>query len=212
MEDERLKRVARGIRGDHVQVLNVGFGSGNLEQLYFKEHPQASIHWYGIDISTATVQKVRREHPTGTFSVGNILHIKFPKDHFDYVIALEVLEHIPPSRTFKALSEIRRVAKPGGYIILSVPLNEGLEEMIAKDENPNAHVRIYTPALIRGELIAAGFRVLDQKLLFAFHGWYTLKSIIAKYSGIKKWCPNNIIVRAQKPDSLGCGAIKYNRG
>ncbi len=211
MEDERLKIVTHFIKGANLQILNIGFGSGNLEQTYFSNHTDKNIHWYGIDISEKSVDKVQHDYPKGKFSVGNILNLKFPKDHFDYVTSLEVLEHIPPSHIMNALSEVFQILKQGGFFILSVPLNEGLEEMIARGENPNAHVRVYTPELIEAELRLAGFRILDENLLFAFHTLHNIKSFIAKYSIIKKWKPNNIVILAQKPDSLGCRTLKYER-
>jgi len=80
-----------------------------------------------------------------------------------------------------------------------VPLNEGLEAMISKGKNPNAHVRIYTPELIKAELEINGFKILKVKKLFAFHNLYKLKTFIAKYLLRKKSHYNNIIIFAQKP-------------
>lgn len=198
MEKDRLKTVLGFIKGKNLQIMNIGFGSGNLERMYVKKQSFSGIHWYGIDISPASVKKVQKEFPQGNFEVGNILKMRFPHNYFDYVIAIEVLEHISPRNTFHALREIHRVIKPAGYFILSVPLNEALEEMIIKGENPNAHVRIYTPELIQAELYIAGFTVLREKKLFAFHNWYSLKTFIAKYLLIRKCKPNNIILLAQK--------------
>lgn len=210
MEDERLRIVAQLIKGVNAQILNIGFGSGNLERTYFNTHKTKKIKWFGIDISNKSVNKVQQENPEGKFSVGDIMKMKFPDDRFNYVVALEVLEHIPPNQILKALSEVFRITQPGGYFILSVPLNEGLEEMIKKGENPNAHVRVYTQDLIVAELIISGFRILNEKLLFAFNDHYSAKSAIARYSPIKRWKPNNIIILAQKPDSISCNTVKYS--
>lgn len=202
MEEDRLKTVSRFIKGENLHIVNIGFGSGNLERTYFQSHSQARVNWHGIEISPASIQKVQHAFPQGKFEVGDIVHMKLPSDHFDYAIAIEVLEHIPPKNILKALSEVRRVVKPGGYFILSVPLNEGLEEMIARGENPNAHVRVYTPELIQGELRIAGFHILNEKKLFAFHSWYRVKTVLATYVLFRKFKPNNIILLAQKPVSL----------
>ena len=44
-----------------------------------------------------------------------------PKSYFDGVICMEVLEHtVDP---FAAVSEITRIMKPGGYLLLTTPLN-----------------------------------------------------------------------------------------
>ncbi len=71
--------------------------------------------------------------------------------------------------------------------------------MISRGENPNAHVRIYTPDLIKAELRIAGFKILKEKRLYAFHNFYGLKTLIAKHLLPRKFNQNNIIVLAQKP-------------
>jgi len=46
--------------------------------------------------------------------------LPFPDDHFDVIVFTEVLEHVfrPPS---EVLGEVRRILRPGGTLILSVP-------------------------------------------------------------------------------------------
>lgn len=196
MLKDRLRLTANMINGDNLKILNIGFGSGNLEKIYFAR--KKNFNWCGIDISRESVKKALKKYPNGKFEVGNIKDINSKNSSFDYVVALEVLEHIRPVYTFKALGEINRVLKPEGKIIISVPLNEGLEVMISKGDNPNAHVRIYTPSLIKAELSIAGFKILKEQVLFAFSKFYKIKTFISKYliRGIRH--PNNIIILAQK--------------
>jgi ubiquinone/menaquinone biosynthesis C-methylase UbiE len=193
---ERLKSVANMINGDNINILNIGFGSGNLEKIYFST--KKNFSWNGIDISRESVIRALKKYPKGKFEIGNITNIKNKDNQFDYVIVLEVLEHIRPRFTLKALGEILRVLKPEGKLIFSVPLNEKLEEMISKGENPNAHVRVYTRSLIKAELSIAGFKILKEKILFAFNKYYKIKTFLSKYviQGIRH--PNNIIILAQK--------------
>lgn len=193
---DRLKSVVGMIKGDNVKILNIGFGSGNLEKNYFSR--KKDFEWYGIDISRESVKRVFKKYPKGKFEIGNITNIKSKDNQFDFVIALEVLEHVRPVFTFEALKEIKRVLKPEGKAIVSVPLNEGLEEMISRGENPNAHVRVYTLSLIRAELYIAGFKIIKEKTLYAFSKFYNIKTAITKYifPGIRK--PNNIIIVTQK--------------
>lgn len=198
MDDNRVKIVNDLIQGKKIKVLNVGFGSASLEKKYFKNHFQRDVTWKGIDISLASVRKAKKEVSKAVFELGNILDLTYQNNTFDYVVSLEVIEHIQPRNTFKALKEIFRVVKPGKYFIVSVPLNEGLEGMIAKDENPNAHVRVYTPDLIKAELEIVGFETLKTRTLFAFHNFYKFKTVIARLLP-KRFKPNNIIVLAQKP-------------
>lgn len=198
MAKDRIKIVNMYLKGHNIEVLNIGFGSANLEEEFFKKI-KMNVNWFGIDIASKAVRSASRKYKFGIFKVGNINRIQHNDNSFDYVIALEVLEHIPPSDTFIALREIYRVTKHNGTLILSVPLNEGLEAMIQKGANPNAHVRIYTPELIRAELEIAGFKVANQTILYAFGSYYKLKIFLVKYilRGFRH--PNNIIISARKP-------------
>lgn len=54
--------------------------------------------------------------------------IPFKSSSFDCVICTEVLEHLPEKALLKAASELQRMA--GKWILVSVPLNEPLEEVI----------------------------------------------------------------------------------
>src|SRR5437667_9735527 len=54
------------------------------------------------------------------------LALPFPVACFDAVICAEVLEHVPdPQRLF---SEVHRVLRPGGHLVLTTPQPWGLHE------------------------------------------------------------------------------------
>lgn len=199
MESDRIKIIADLIKGQNISVINIGFGSASLEKYLVSKKSFQKYKWKGIDISPESVASAKKSVPAGTFSIGNILDIKAKDNTYDYAISMEVLEHIPPSSIFQALLEIHRIIKPGGFFICSVPLNEGLEEMVARGENPNAHVRMYTPKLIKTELEIANFIVSKDIELYAFHQHYRIKSLIAKNIFKQKYAPNNIIILSQKP-------------
>src|SRR5579864_1242468 len=100
METERLHYVASLITQNDFVLLNVGFGSANLEKEYFSKFFFSNVTWLGIDISGKSVQNAKKIFPQCEFKVGNILNIKEKNQKFDYVISLEVLEHIKPSKIF----------------------------------------------------------------------------------------------------------------
>jgi len=56
----------------------------------------------------------------------DVTDIKFEDDYFDVVICNHVLEHVPNDR--KAIREIYRVIKPGGWAILQVPISYSLKK------------------------------------------------------------------------------------
>lgn len=56
----------------------------------------------------------------------DVQQMPFDHDTFDVVICNHVLEHVPDDR--KAIREILRVLKPGGFAIMQVPLDMSLQE------------------------------------------------------------------------------------
>lgn len=50
----------------------------------------------------------------------DITELTFPDEHFDVIICHHVLEHIPDDR--KAISELYRVLKSGGWASIQVPM------------------------------------------------------------------------------------------
>jgi SAM-dependent methyltransferase len=90
-----------------------------------------------------------------------------PGNTYDACIAIDVLEHVPDDR--RAMGEIHRILKPGGYGILSVPQKDNLEKTLEDpsitdpDERllkfgQNDHLRIYGLDF-KNMLASAGFEV-----------------------------------------------------
>lgn len=57
--------------------------------------------------------------------------IPFPDNHFDAVLCNHVLEHVRDD--IKAMSEIRRVLKPGGWAILQIPFIDPVPDVTFED-------------------------------------------------------------------------------
>lgn len=193
---DRLRIASKFLR-EGSKVLNIGAGAGDLENYVFSRKVK-SLEWFGFDLSSKSIKRLNKDFPKAKFKVGNIINIPFENKTFDIVMLMEVMEHIKPSNTFRALDEVSRVLKNNGHLVLTVPLNEGLEEMIKDGINPNAHVRVYTPKLISAELEISGFEILSRKFLYAFHNNYYLKSLVAKYLLFSFKKPNNIILHCKK--------------
>lgn len=73
----------------------------------------------------------------------DITRLLLPDDYFDCILCYHVLEHIPEDR--KAMSELYRVMKPGGWGIIQVPLKAGLENTIEdlSITDPQERLRLY---------------------------------------------------------------------
>jgi len=107
---------------------------------------------------------------------GDGVHLPFPDDTFDRIIAAEVLEHIPDDEG--AIAELHRVLKPGGTIAVTIPawfpekVCWALSEEYHAPHVPGGHVRIYTENELRRKLRAAGLRPGDAHHAHSLHSPY----------------------------------------
>lgn len=191
MEADRNGLIANWLkkRARERKVLNLGVGSGKLESLLYEE-PFSQFGWVGTDITVQTLKRLKKSFPKWQFKKQNLTRLGIKNNSFDVVLLLEVLEHISPRQTHKVLSEIYRVLKPKGTFIVSVPVNEGLEEMFP--HNPNSHLRVYSLELLTWEVQQAGFKVLEVKTLTAFASGYKWKSMLNQILKIRQ--ANNLIL------------------
>lgn len=98
--------------------------------------------------------------------------LPFPDAHFLLVTFSEVLEHLPLERVNFALSELARVVRPGGLLIISSPNQASLENRILllkgksilamPDHTESAdglfgHIRLYTPSETELAMSRLGF-------------------------------------------------------
>jgi 2-polyprenyl-3-methyl-5-hydroxy-6-metoxy-1,4-benzoquinol methylase len=176
------------------KILNIGPGPGNLEMAILEN--DSRYDWTGIDISKESVKRLKKRFPKGKFYVSDLLDFQTNLKEYDAIAALEVLEHISPKQILKTLRKISSMLKPNGYFICSIPLNEGLEDMLSSGLNPNGHVRIYTKEILNSELEISGLRPIKSCELYAYHSNYFLKSLISKLLRFRK--PNNLIILSQK--------------
>lgn len=107
---------------------------------------------------------------------GDALHLPFPDDTFDRIIASEVMEHLRDDSG--AMAELARVLKPGGIMAVTVP--SWLPEKIcwtlsAEYHAPlseGGHVRIYTEEQLRRRMADAGLEPGASHRAHALHSPY----------------------------------------
>jgi SAM-dependent methyltransferase len=72
-----------------------------------------------VDISAPALAKLRGRN--AHVVLGEVTSLPFADDAFDLVCALDIIEHVDDDDG--ALSELSRVAKPGGTLLISTPLH-----------------------------------------------------------------------------------------
>jgi len=95
-------------------VLDVGCGTGSLTSTLALIPGIRSVH--GIDFSAAYVEHARRRYDDARmqFQTGDACALPFEDGQFDHSLSMLVLQFIP--QPDKAISEMRRVTRPGGTV------------------------------------------------------------------------------------------------
>lgn len=133
------------------RVLEIGVGLGADHQRF----AQAGADLAGIDLTERAVEHTARRLSafglTSRLAVGDAERLDFPDESFDLVYSWGVLHHSPD--TPKAVTEVRRVLKPGGQ----------------------AKVMIYHAQSI------VGFMLWTRYALLGLRPWLSLKDVYARH-------------------------------
>ncbi len=99
------------------KILDIGCGSGRMVKIL----KDKNIDYVGIDISEALIKIARKRYPNNNFMVDDGLSLSFPDCTFDKIFCIRTFHHIPSFvlRT-RFLSEIARVLKPNGLLVITV--------------------------------------------------------------------------------------------
>jgi len=181
----KMHRLVRESVGDLTgkRILDLGLSRGLFLERFRRYE---GVQLGGIEIDPEEIARARERgleperHFINVFD-GNRMVARLPWEdsYADVVLAGEIVEHIVDTEGF--VREIRRVLRPGGAVALSTPNILWWKHRLALlgGRYPDAldyrtrygddfgHVRIFTPALLRGLLEETGFervRVVGKRL------------------------------------------------
>ena len=130
------------------EVLDAGCGSGRTMQ-----ELEAYGTVRGIELDEAAAEMARaRGH--GDVAIGRLEQLPWPDATFDLITSLDVIEHTPDDR--EALAELRRVCRPGGWLLVTVPAHQALW---SGHDEANHHYRRYSRSMLRSAAAGAGWSV-----------------------------------------------------
>jgi SAM-dependent methyltransferase len=131
-------------------VLDIGTSTGaNLRLLQELGFSLAT----GLDSSVAAIGFCKAKG-LGTVDFGDACSLPYADERFDLVLATDVVEHV--DQDDQALGEIRRVLKPGGYALITVPAFPslwGIQDVVAH------HKRRYRMLALRERIGSSGLSV-----------------------------------------------------
>lgn len=190
-------------QGRTLRLLDVGIFNGVLMR-YIEEHNDlgtAEIH--GVDLKLRS--DVYRASTWSSLVEDNLMDglPKVPSNHFDIVVCEQVLEHLPAVEA--ALAALSRVTKPGGAMLLGVPIFTPLTQPIRQYVVPlwdrlvrTKKIRGHLQAFTRGSFLRAieqhcdatvnqtrGFRIISGGMLRPledYRWWWQLNRTIGRWA------------------------------
>ena len=185
-------------------ALDAGCGAGLL-LVELDRHAEA----YGVDTDPEAVALAREAVGTDRVELASLHALPFPDAHFDLVMSMDVLEHLEDDRA--ALRELWRVARPGGRLLVSVPV---FPSLFSSHDLSAGHVRRYR----RRDLVAvareAGWSVRETTSFNTF----LLPVAAAARLATRRSAPESDVRRARGPaarvigDALGVEARLLRAG
>jgi SAM-dependent methyltransferase len=152
-ESARRRALLLGEAHAGERVLDLGCGAGG----FLTALRDAGAEPVGVEIAEAAAERaratgieVRLLEPDGTIPAAH--------GEFDLVWCSEVLEHIPDVGA--ALFEVRRVLKPGGRLLVTVPRISRVRALLRFEQEFDPlgqHVRFFTRRSLATTLDATGF-------------------------------------------------------
>lgn len=145
---------------DAVVVREVGCKFAVVRDMLSNRVPGAD--YVAIDIDQATLRRIPGYDPSRFICHDVAEGLPFASGSSDYILCLEVLEHLESPSAF--LTEVERVLKPGGRLILSVPNPYSWMDWVPnlrKQPDAEGHISSFTYQNIDALLRFAGLTLVD---------------------------------------------------
>jgi len=162
----RFKRLEKILPGKANSILDVGCHGGLFTEKVAQSFPRAEV--YGVDIDSQSIIYAQEKRPEYIFKIASAEKLPFPKDNFDLITCLEVLEHVEKPR--KVLQEIKRCLKPEGVFIALVPTESCLFRLVWRfwikykgKVWKDKHIQIFNGKRLDNLLINEGFIIQKRK-------------------------------------------------
>jgi SAM-dependent methyltransferase len=146
-------------------VLDIGVGDGTFERIAAAR----GLNVHVLDPDPKAIERARTELGLGDRAqTGLGQALPWPDGSFDAVVISEVLEHLDDTTLRATLVEARRVLRPTGILIGTVPADEALDEqrVVCPDCGRRfhrwGHEQTFTPSRIGG-LLKESFGSVDVR-------------------------------------------------
>ncbi|CAG0928182.1 putative AdoMet-dependent methyltransferase [Thermoflexales bacterium] len=139
-------------------ICDLGCGPGQIAR-YLHERGARVM---GVDLSAQMIELARRLNPGLEFKQGNMLALDVEDEAWAGIAAFYSLIHIPREEVVNALHELKRVLRPGGWLLLAFHIGTEVVHIEEWWELPVSADFVYFQAPeMQAYLQAAGFLIKD---------------------------------------------------
>ncbi len=146
-------------------VIDAATGQAYGAKIIKEMVPEATI--IGFDIQQAALKVSQEKYGQyGKYVQGDIRHLPVDDAKADMVIALETLEHLAPEDQPVFLRELKRITKPNGRVVISVPYPSstyrGKDNKVHHAFGSGSHLYEPTVEETNTMIEGAGFKIIGQ--------------------------------------------------
>lgn len=150
---------------DGKHILELGCGRGDLTRLIASHGKDRSIVATEVDEKQHAINTTITDLPNVRFELAGAQKIPAADETFDRVLMFKSLHHVPLDLMQAALTEIKRVLKPGGLLYISEPLFQGDFNEVLRIFHNEELVREAAFNAI-SETVQSGKLTLQQQIFF----------------------------------------------
>ena len=140
--------------GSGGRVLDAGCGPGAVTA----HLASLGLAAEGLDLSASMLDLARAAHPELSFRLGSLTALDAADGSLDGVLAWYSLIHIPTDHRPAVMSELHRVLRPGGFLLLAFQVGDDVRHV--RDPDGSHHALDFfrlNPDTITAQLADAGF-------------------------------------------------------
>ena len=138
----RYQQILRGLEAcltfvnapDPVRILDIGCADGHILN-WFQKVRTRQVETYGVDMNEKAVAKANAAGHKAY--AGRFEDVELPENHFDFVWASHVIEHVPDPKAFA--EKVHRILKPGGIFWFWTPNINSFDAKLFKNKHWGAY-------------------------------------------------------------------------
>lgn len=186
-------------------VLDVGCSSGLMIRELRHQFPRLTV--MGSDVVRLPLERLSATIPDVPLLRFDLVRCPLPDDAIDFVLLLNVLEHIEDDR--EALRQVFRILKPGGFAVLEVPAGPNLYDVY---DEFLMHYRRYRLAALAELVSGIGFEIVEKSHLgfLIFPSFFLAKKTSRLLSRYRKADPGRSVsvkIRSTRRNSIARGLM-----